>query len=307
MAKNYRQIVCVAVFMAFAFLPFSAVSQEPASADDQNAGCGQCHLKAVPTDLDHQLKSCPKTSVVHQSAAHKTSEAPDVISLGALADKYEPVRFDHKLHAEMAEMGNRCTTCHHYSPEGHVPPCRACHIKEVSQGDEHQPILQDAYHQQCLFCHTEWSHESKCSICHIARTVDSQKAQKTDLCALTPVAKIPVSKTYETSNKTMPLVTFQHIQHIELFEFSCADCHTNEKCSYCHDPLKATSLSKSSETVHLVCVNCHVIKNQCPEEDCGKCHDTAERKPIFHEITGEKLPRYCQRLGCEGCHPRHDQ
>lgn len=199
----------------------------------------------------------------------------------------------------------KCATCHHYSPAGHVPPCRGCHLREVTEIDVHQPNLKDAYHQQCLFCHREWSHESKCSICHFARTVDDQKAQKTDLCALTPVARIPVSKTYQTSNKAMPLVTFQHIQHIELFEFSCVDCHTNEKCSYCHDLQRPAELTKTADDVHLICTNCHLINNQCPEEDCGKCHDTIERKPIFHEITGEKLPRYCQRLGCDGCHPKH--
>jgi len=58
--------------------------------------------------------------MVHQAVKHDLSEAPDSMLLDELVDEYQAVHFNHMLHAEMAEMGGDCVTCHHYSPKGHI-------------------------------------------------------------------------------------------------------------------------------------------------------------------------------------------
>ena len=48
---------------------------------------------------------------------------PDVVVLKELSEAqglYDPVPFDHKAHAHMAETQKGCVTCHHQSPDEDV-------------------------------------------------------------------------------------------------------------------------------------------------------------------------------------------
>lgn len=302
--RYYIHSVFLAGLLALVLIVYlPGYATEKSKPQFQGQDCALCHVNSIPTIRDYGLKSCPRSKVVYQTSPHGVNEAPDTLVIGQLAEEYQPVLFDHKLHAEMAVLGQECNTCHHYSPAGRIPPCRSCHDIVPLEQEPLQPGLKEAYHRQCLSCHREWSHDSKCEVCHLrvapGNSGSSAPEQRPDL----PTAKIPVSRVYETSNRTFPIVTFQHVQHIELFDFSCVDCHKNEKCSYCHDPSSETRLAKNTDDIHAVCSGCHEIMDQCPEEDCVICHDTRARDPLFHQITGKALPRYCERLGCAGCHP----
>jgi hypothetical protein len=89
--------------------------------------CGECHTCENPTPANLCLKACPSLFTMETKKAHDVSEAPDSMLLDKLMNQYGPVRFNHKVHATMSDMGNGCPTCHHFSPAGKIPKCGDCH------------------------------------------------------------------------------------------------------------------------------------------------------------------------------------
>jgi hypothetical protein len=268
--------------------------------------CCRCHTCETPTARDKCLKMCPSFTMTHVTAEHRLSEAPGSLVLGTLTDLYRPVHFDHRAHAGMAEMGLRCATCHHYSPAGRIPSCRECHGGEANPNNLRQPALKGAYHRQCISCHREWSHDTKCVICHQpadGSLVDAP-GDTTDILGIShPVITEPAKRVYNTPYKQGPVVTFYHEQHVELYGLRCVNCHENESCSRCHDldlPKNRAELAtdlKKMEAVHAVCNNCH------GDDRCAKCHDTKEKPPFSHALTGWGLDRFHEKLDCRACHP----
>ena len=116
----------------------------------QAPDCLNCHTCKNPTPEDMCLKPCPTLQIAHNTkkAKHELSEAPDTMVLDEIADLYQAVDFNHKLHAGMAQMGNNCGTCHHYSQEGHIPPRKDCHKPTGEESNLRQPGLKGAYHRQ---------------------------------------------------------------------------------------------------------------------------------------------------------------
>ncbi|UCG60898.1 MAG: cytochrome c3 family protein [Candidatus Zixiibacteriota bacterium] len=278
--------------------------QETATAE---ADCKQCHTCEKPTIRDVCLKPCYRHSDRSQSSTHGLSEAPDSILLDELAAEHLPILFDHKPHARMAGMGDDCSTCHHYSPEGEIPPCRSCHPKDASSVNFTQPDLRTAYHRQCLVCHSQWAHEALCDVCHSGTPEGDSKERFVRGGPVLPTVNVPVSKTYTTSYQPAPVVTFQHVEHIELFEFDCVQCHQHENCRYCHDQVNREGLGKPMNQIHSICSGCHEIgEDLAGASNCGECHDRQERAPMFHSIVGFRLPQYLQHVGCDGCHPKRE-
>ncbi len=264
--------------------------------------CSKCHTCESPTAAEPCLKACPRLSSAHQTAEHELSEAPDRMTIGEIADLYKPVEFNHKLHAEMAGMGGNCATCHHYSPEGEpIPPCKECH-GEGNPVNLRQPGLKGAYHRQCLGCHREWSHETKCVVCHLpeeGKLMSDPTLDSTDIIGIShPVIESPDMKLYNTPYKPGPLVTFYHEEHIQLFGLACASCHKKESCGDCHDLQQAASKPKKTmEEVHAICNDCHI------DDACNKCHGHEQKPAFVHAQTGWPLNEYHQDLGCRSCHP----
>lgn len=303
--KTYSLIAAVLVVLLISV----GMIDQSATADDDTPitmqlDCTQCHYCETPTAKEKCLRECPRHMMTHIVADHDIQEAPDTITLGLLADQYQPVKFDHKAHANMAEMGLDCATCHHYSPPGRIPSCRECHGGEANPNDLRQPALKGAYHRQCLSCHREWSHDTKCVLCHLpAHAGDSAilVEDPTDIMGIShPVIIAPDKKVYHTGYEEGPLVTFYHKEHVELYGLSCANCHKDESCSHCHD-MRLTGeergLCKSFEEMHAVCDDCH------GSQDCGHCHATTERPGFSHEHTGWPLSKYHRDLSCRACHP----
>ncbi|NLI16656.1 MAG: hypothetical protein GX409_10275, partial [candidate division Zixibacteria bacterium] len=71
--------------------------------------CTDCHTCEQPSTKTPCLKPCPRLFTAQVTGAHGSMEAPDMMLLGKIAEQYEPVRFKHKLHAEMSEMGQGCS------------------------------------------------------------------------------------------------------------------------------------------------------------------------------------------------------
>ncbi|MBD3335631.1 MAG: hypothetical protein GF355_08950, partial [Candidatus Eisenbacteria bacterium] len=191
----------------------------------ENIDCTECHTCEEPTLEDMCLKACPRLKAAMKTGEHAVSEAPGEMLLDELVDLYQAVHFDHKLHAEMSVMGSDCATCHHYSPEGEIPPCKECHGAEGNPTNLRQPGLKGAYHRQCLGCHREWSHETKCIVCHVPVEGGALEASydSTDILGIAhPVITEPETEVYHTEFDDGPVVTFHHKEHIELYGLACA-------------------------------------------------------------------------------------
>jgi hypothetical protein len=117
------------------------------------------------------------------------AKAPGVLKLGALAQKFGPVTFDHPKHVK-AGKGD-CAACHHQHPAGALKSCTGCHTMTpeafrssittnsfnecrschgVAAPDRPGVVpLQVAYHRQCFQCHRQAVHgdpEGCTSMCH---------------------------------------------------------------------------------------------------------------------------------------------
>lgn len=270
-------------------------------ATQPNLECTDCHNCPKPTTQSPCLKVCPTLMASHQGSPHEMTEAPDSMLIKELTELFQPVRFDHKLHAGMAQMGSNCATCHHFSPEGPIPPCKNCHGGETNPNNLRQPSLKGAYHRLCLCCHREWDHSTRCVMCHApipGKASATEGMDTTDIIGVPhPIMTEPVKNVYNTPYAKGPIVTFKHKEHIELFGLKCANCHQKENCTYCHAEEKPASLVKTDAEIHSICTGCH------RNDDCKLCHDKKERRPFSHASTGWALNGYHQKLDCRACHP----
>ena len=127
-------------------------------------------------------------------------DAPEIVGIGILSKYYEPVEFDHQMHASIAAdcsvchhhttgtgtMNNYCAKCHNQFEEMETVACVNCHSTESFSADSiHRqsqkdlfhidvPGLVGTYHQNCLGCHTELAGPTDCQGCH-ARTEAGDK------------------------------------------------------------------------------------------------------------------------------------
>ncbi len=273
-------------------------------------------------------------SLVHgQESTPKLEDVPDVVILDELEDLYTPVPFEHRLHAEMAEMGKGCEVCHHHTPNGNahssdivsngltahtqdeaadIPACKSCHSITEEDGNIRMPSLNAAYHRQCLDCHREWDQEKSCSICHQPKTTGEAPATEMPTPAevlgrMHPPAETPKDVVYES--RYVPdagkYVTFRHDEHVKTFGFKCAECHRNDSCSTCHSengdinshkPLKPSDSWRMS---HEPCLACH------DHQSCDHCHHKEKDNPppLFeHRMTGQLLDENHNELLCRECH-----
>ena len=254
--------------------------------------------------------------------------------LGQLAALYEPVPFDHKTHAKMAQMWEGCVTCHHRTPqagtapsaaapvEGAPPPnqdtatavpaCRSCHAVDQTGADIHMPALKGAYHRQCLNCHKEWMHESACEVCHRPRQTTGEKAPpptRDDILGrMHP--PLPEPETHLYRARFTPAdgsnVLFRHKEHTVTFGLRCTVCHRHDNCAHCHDPNGDKTAQKPLRPgltwaeSHGPCMGCH------QQDRCRECHYKDDMQPpaaFTHAThTGQELDAKHANLACAQCH-----
>ena len=297
--KKFSLLYITLVVMAISGYAF-VVAQDTHNTELDKLDCLECHTCPAPTARDMCLKACPSLLQPEMHTAHSLMEAPDQFVIDELTDLYQPVTFNHKLHADMAQMGGDCEICHHFSPPGHIPPCGECHGGEKNPNNLRQPSLKGAYHRQCLGCHREWSHDTKCVLCHLPTEGKPLAVgfDPDDIIGIShPVITVPDKLVYNTPYEPGPVVTLHHKEHIDLFGLRCVDCHKQENCSYCHDLDKETKPTRTDEEIHAVCNDCH------SKDRCDKCHDTVEKPAFSHASTGWALNRYHKGADCRACHP----
>ena len=286
----------------------------PAASD-----CIRCHTCQKPTRENPCLPACTRFEAAAEEFAQK--HGPDLVILDELAGVYLPVPFDHKGHAEMAQMTTGCNTCHHYTPEGDQhPACKTCHSIDDPGTDIHKPGLKGAYHRQCLNCHKDWIDETKCGVCH--RRKAGQPANGEAALSPTsddilgrmhpPITK-PSTEIYraETKEGATSVVIFRHWEHVQGFDLRCVDCHHEDSCARCHKSEAAEELPPTVREHHRPCERCH--KGSMDEDTteitgkCKRCHwqeGDPPIKPFEHADTGWPLSRYHVDNRCRECHKR---
>ncbi|MCG3136770.1 MAG: hypothetical protein HJJLKODD_00606 [Phycisphaerae bacterium] len=293
-------------------------AQDKAAADEiMGQDCRSCHTCDQPTHDQLCLNTCSRELNPRDPKMYSL-KGPELVLLDELSDRYLPVPFDHKGHSEMAAMTSGCNLCHHYTPEGwEHPACRTCHEISPAREDLHKPSLKGAYHRQCLNCHREWSHETKCSLCHLPRTgtengsTPSAIPSKDDIIgSMHPPIPEPELLTYQSKYMINPSaqqtqITFRHKEHIDRFGFKCVECHREENCSRCHEPQEARTNTPKEH--HQPCSSCHQtepLANDTEQSACRHCHQPIGEvtQPFDHAATGWSLNRFHQKLACRACH-----
>lgn len=275
-----------------------------------NLTCKTCHSCDVPTSKDPCLKPCPRADMI--TVNQTPEQGPEIEILKELSDKYVPVVFSHRIHAEMSEMSGGCKTCHHYNTIGPIQPCINCHQTTRKREDISKPDLEAAYHRQCISCHREWGHSNDCTSCHELKTDAGTGLVSSNVKKIAgkvhPKLEEPVKLVFETNYDKGKIVTFYHEEHIKLFGVKCVDCHKDDNCTKCHDKNKVNlsqignagtpiKIQKSKSSHHKPCFTCH------ENDNCTVCHKVKESAPFNHfTATGWALNRFHQKLTCEQCH-----
>lgn len=275
-----------------------------------NISCQTCHTCEVPTKNDPCLVVCPREKIV--TIYQKPEETPELIVIDQLKDRYGPVYFSHRIHAQMSEMSGGCGGCHHFNTTGPILNCNSCHETSRKRNDVSVPDLKGAYHRQCMDCHREWSHSTACNSCHLP--IKEVKGTEAEQIAQRlkgrdhPVVLEPTKILYNTNSDKGKLATFYHDDHTKKFNIECVSCHKQENCSSCHDVKKKSSNDKtkvsdvskvklSFEAQHKNCINCH------KDDNCSRCHSDKELLPFDHQrSTGWLLKTYHAKLTCQNCH-----
>jgi len=306
--RNKFGMTVIIVICGMLFFSNLVIAQTKVSKHSlQNVNCKTCHTCDVPTKQNPCLVECPREEMitVHQPA----EKGPDVVKIDKLADKYLPVTFSHKVHAQMSEMSGGCQGCHHYNTAGPILSCDDCHSADRKREDISKPDLQAAYHRQCINCHKEWSGTSDCNSCHLQKgsTITKEIPKGKDH----PKVKEPEKLIYETNYNKGKIVTFFHNEHTSLFGADCISCHQQENCTRCHDKTQnkeviATGLpekiSKTGSERHQPCFKCHA------DDDCTDCHLDKPMEPFNHKIsTGWALNKFHEKLECAKCHGTGNQ
>lgn len=297
------------IFILFLILCVSINAQQNLSKDHSklNINCKTCHTCDVPTKSEPCLVPCPreKISTVYQ----KPEQTPAMIVIDQLSNRYGPVYFSHRIHAQMSTMSGGCETCHHHNTSGPILQCNSCHPTSRKREDISLPDLKGAFHRQCMDCHREWSHENGCNTCHtLKKDLKNGKQQETLQKKYSekshPVVLEPTKIVFETKTDKGKFVTFFHDDHTKKFGITCITCHKQESCTKCHDVKKKSnaditkiSSTKSVDEKHKKCFTCH------KDDNCTTCHKNQIAAPFDHaKQTGWALNRFHINLACSKCH-----
>lgn len=289
--------ICVLLFGLWQ----SAFSDQFDIHTTKGVDCSRCHECRNPTKQNPCLKPCPRPFRNLQSGTKMTSgQGPDIVILDELENLYEPVKFSHKLHADMANMNGGCVSCHHFTPtnEAH-PPCKSCHSPQVLHDHVEQPGLKGAYHRQCINCHRDWSKETDCEICHALKAKKEAEGENYKPRHYQPCRE-PERLVYRNEYEKGPVVTFFHSLHAHNYGLTCNDCHREDPCVACHYQGKkpVSVVNAQADLMHHKCSACH---NITAKGSCKKCHAKQEKTSFQHSFW--PLSRYHQKLTCNQCHP----
>jgi hypothetical protein len=158
--------------------------------------CNICHAGPPPENLEVEAGKYTSLADFKPKPADfrltfSDEEIPEYVTIGVLADQYEPATFPHRaiVDALMEHIADNriathfhghedvvCQGCHHHSPIGAKPPlCENCHGEPFNEDYLTRPGLLGAYHRQCLGCHMSMGigDSEDCTTCHAKRVAGS--------------------------------------------------------------------------------------------------------------------------------------
>jgi hypothetical protein len=293
----------IVFFIIFFTMVINAQQGQTNDHSKLNINCKTCHTCDVPTKSEPCLVLCPreKLATVYQ----KPEQTPELFVMDQLSNRYGPVYFSHRIHAQMSEMGGGCKGCHHYNTSGPILKCSNCHDSSRKRENVSVPDLNGAYHRQCIDCHREWSGTTDCNSCHLpkkdTKSDETVNLQKKYSNKNHPVVLEPKKLVYKTNSDKGKIVTFYHNEHTGIFGIECKSCHKDESCSKCHSPEQKQKVGNLSiEMKHKTCSACHDTKSK---SGCESCHSSKEMGPFNHLAkTGFNLKSYHSKLECTSCH-----
>jgi hypothetical protein len=270
--------------------------------------CSMCHSCTAPTKSNPCLTPCPR--VKQSTGLFTPADGPGLMLMGQVTGgMYGPVPFNHRSHAQMAEMSGGCYGCHHYNDtELRILSCESCHPAERKRDNVSLPDLRGAYHRRCLDCHRQWTGSPECKSCHLEKTEGKTAAQILEGYAkgekAHPPVPMPEKKVYDTKDQEGTVVTFFHSDHTKRFGLKCVDCHRQEGCVSCHDKRPAELRKKTGVAASTEFESRHSRCNACHEgQTCAKCHKATEAEPFDHGRTsGWTLKPYHAGVACSRCH-----
>lgn len=210
-------------------------------------------------------------------------------------------------------MSGGCQLCHHHTMDGQIhPSCKKCHEPIFAKSGPVQlrmPALKGAYHRQCMGCHRDWAHNTKCATCHLTKGDESPPVDPHDLPSPADIAGHPLIENperihHETEYEKGPHVVFRHKEHVDRYGYGCEFCHKGQSCARCHERAETTedrAVEALSQPRHSSCFPCH------EDDACERCHaheKDASPKRFDHAVTGFTLGRYHAKLTCRACHRR---
>ena len=215
---------------------------------------------------------------------------PDIVDLDQVPGCYGSVRFDHRLHVGMSDIATGCTVCHHTEA---IQPCRDCHDPRPGAITKDVLGLRGAYHAQCLGCHKDWAHENACGFCHTSSSTSAEIPMPVAHDAHLTRAIANTTYTYQTAKQGLPVVTFHHADHTDVFGIDCASCHVGTSCGQCHGP----ETQRPVVNRHQSCYRCHA------DSECVLCHSLVEKPRFDHTNCGNwRLRPGHYGLACSSCH-----
>ena len=257
--------------------------------------CSICHSCPMPTNANPCLKEKPGKESTSQTAPGES--VPEIVEIGQLENLFNPTRFNHKAHAEMASMGKGCQNCHHNVEPGqeHIA-CRECHIDGINMENPSQPGLRGVYHRMCMRCHSEWNEDTQCQNCHARKGEPDSKVQAAVMSS--PASTIKELLVFETNYKEGDKVPFHHKRHTEVYGFDCQMCHKNDGCFTCHQ--KDNSARNVVRNIH------NQMENQCflchSNNSCDHCHGRAEDDLFVHAQIKSVKSEVFETMTCRNCH-----
>jgi hypothetical protein len=268
--------------------------------------CITCHTCGIPTKDEPCWVACPREKMI--TVYLKAEQTDELITIDQGSERFGPVYFSHKIHAQMSVMLGGCGNCHHHNTLEQILKCSSCHESSRQRENISIPDLKGAYHRQCVECHREWSHETGCNSCHIpineVKGSHKEESKKQLAGKVHPPVTEPTKIIYETNYEKGKFVTYYHDDHIKNFKLKCINCHAQESCTKCHDvnnaasdKLKLIKEKKSLDEHHKKCISCH------EKDECTKCHMDKQQEPFNHEkIAGWALNKHHIKLSCIECH-----
>lgn len=268
-------------------LSVTAVGSDAPDRKMPDADCRTCHSCSTPTRESPCLNPCPRaTAQPAQSTDEELNGVPVTIQLDYMDSLYQPVTYDHKLHAGMPDTS--CTACHHHSIKSPFPACISCHPISGTDAETGLINLKGAFHRQCLNCHRELTSDSSCTVCHAVKSSDATVPPS-------PATKLPLTPIphFNHSSTRFPLKAYHQtvaciqchrkaVNH-HTIPTTCEACHTKWPPEFRHE---LTGLKLDDIHTAFQCADCHNQDNMAANPTCEACHDPSFQYP--HKIPGVK-------------------